>query len=216
MSEEVQSFRPTNGRLIGVVGLLFCVAVAVVFALNAPPHVAIPGVLASAFAGILVWGAMLRPGVEASGGELRMRTLFESVSIPLAAIDGVVVRRYLLVRAGGKKYICPAISRPLRKTVRTELKWKGSPQLLAPGLQMNDTMGALQTQDVKGEHDIVYPDFVEKQITSLADTDRAQRGIASRSEEEYELGSQVVRRLAWPEILALAVLGVAFVLSLVV
>lgn len=213
MSEEVQSFRPTNGRVIGVIGLLVCSAVALAFAASAPLHVGIPGVLASVFAGVLVWSAILRPGVEASAGQLRMRTLFESVSIPLAAIDTVVVRRYLLVRAGGKKYICPAISRPLRKTVRTEMKWKGSPNLLAPGLRLNDTMGAVQTQDVKGDHDIAYPDLVEQQITALADTDRADRGIAPRSEEEYELGSQVVRRLAWLEIGALAVLGAAFVVS---
>lgn len=216
MSEEVQSFRPTNGRVIGVIGLLFCAAVAVLFGFSAPLHVAVPGVLASGFAGLLVWAAMLRPGVSASGGELHMRNLFESVSIPLASIDTVVVRRYLLVRAGGKKYICPAISRPLRKTVRTEMKWKGSPQLLAPGLQMNDNLGSLQTQDVKGDHDIVYPDFVEKQITALADTDRARRGIASRSEEEYELASEVVRRKAWLEIGGLAVLAAAFVVAVLV
>jgi hypothetical protein len=138
------------------------------------------------------------------------------VSIPLAAIDTIVVRRYLLVRAGGNKYICPAISRPLRKTVRTEMKWKGSTQMLSPGLQISDTMGSLQTQDPKGDHDIGYPDFVETQINALADTDRARRGIAARSEEEYELGSQVVRRKAWLEIGGLAVLGVAFVVALLV
>ena len=42
--------------------------------------------------------------------------MLESVTIPLAAIDTVVVRRYLLVRSGGEKYICPAIGRSLRKT----------------------------------------------------------------------------------------------------
>ena len=61
-----------------------------------------------------------------------------------------------------------------------------------------------------------YADFVETQIVHLADVDRAARGIEARSEEEYELGSQVVRRRAWPEIIAMAVLAVAFVVALLV
>ncbi|MGA8248910.1 MAG: hypothetical protein WB797_18535 [Nocardioides sp.] len=216
MSEGVHTFRPTNGRIIGVSGLLICMVVAAMFAVSGSAHIAVPGILGSAFGALLVWSALLRPGVSASADELHIRTLVESVSIPLAAIDTVVVRRYLLVRAGGKKYICPAISRPLRKTVRAELKWKGSPQLLAPGLQLSDSLGSLETQVPEGGRDIAYPDFVETQISTLADSARARRGIAARSEEEYELGSQVVRRKAWPEIVGLAVLGAALVVALLV
>jgi hypothetical protein len=214
MSEEVQNFRPTNGRVLGVLGLVFAAVMAVLCALSGSAHIAVAGVLACAFSGVLVWSALLRPGVSASGDHLHIRTLLQSVSIPLAAIDTVVVRRYLLVRAGGKKYICPAISRPLRKTIRAELKWKGSPQVLAPGLQLSDSLGSLETEATT--HDIAYPDFVESQIATLADTARARLGIAPRSEEEYELGSQVVRTKAWPEIGALAVLGAAFVIALLV
>ncbi len=217
MSEEVQTFRPTNGRVIGVLGL-------------APVRRrgrAVRGVRLRPRRGPRAcWRARSRasscgarcfaPASPRRPTDLRIRTLSESVSIPLAGIDTIVVRRYLLVRAGGKKYICPAISRPLRKTVRTELKWKGSPQLLSPGLQMNDTFSSLETQDPKTGHEIAYPDFVETQISTLADTARARRGIAPRSEQEYELGSQVVRRRAWPEIGGLAVLGAAFVVALLV
>ena len=57
---------------------------------------------------------------------------------------------------------------------------------------------------------------MEQRIAHLAADDRARRGIAERSEEEYELGSQVVRRPAWLEIAVLAVLAVALVVALVV
>ena len=73
----------------------------------------------------------------------------------------------------------------------------------------------MQTE-VKGAKGVDYADFVETQIVHLADVDRAARGIEARSEEEYELGSQVVRRRAWPEIVAMAVLAVAFVVALLV
>jgi hypothetical protein len=215
MTEEVQRFRATNGRVMGAIGLFMCAAVAVICVMSGSTHTAVSGVIGAAFAAVLVWAAMLRPSVSASSTELRMRTLFESVTIPLASIDTVLVRRYLLVRAGGNRFICPAISRSLRRTVRSELKWGGGQQLLAPGLPVGDRLGGLQT-DVKGQHDLDYPDFVEDQITRLASYDRARRGIEERSEEEYELGSQVRRRLAWPELCALLVLGTAFVVSLVV
>ena len=96
-----------------------------------------------------------------------MRTLSEEVTIPLAAIDTVAVRRYLLVRAGGVKYICPAISRSLRKTVRNEMKWQGGSQMLAPGLRSGDS-GPVQTE-VKGSKGVDYADFVETQIMQLAE-----------------------------------------------
>ena len=185
------------------------------FVMSAPAHIAVPGVLACAFAAVVVWAAMLRPGVSATADELRMRTLFESVTIPLAAIDAVLVRRYLLVRAGGNRYICPAISRPLRKTVRSEMKWNGGPQVLAPGAAITKDATRSPPSRSSGQGDIAYPDFVEQQIRTWPTT-RAARGIEERSEEEYELGSQAVRRNAWPVIGGLAVLGAAFVVALVV
>ena len=212
---DTQRFRPNNGRIIGFLGLLLCATVAVVLVATESPRVAVPGVLGCVFVAGLVWMAVLRPSVVASGSELRLRTMFAAIHIPLASIDTVLVRRYLLVRSGGKRYICPAISRPLRKTIRAEMKWSGQ-SALQPGLSL-DRLGeatgeSLQTQ-VKNEQDLVYADFVEQRIAALAANDRARRGIAERSEEEYELGSQVVSRTAWPELAGLAVLLVATVVT---
>jgi hypothetical protein len=210
-AEDIQRFRPTNGRFMGVLGLLLCAFVAAVFVLYEAPHVAVPGVLGCLFAAVLVWLAMLRPSVAATTTELRLRTLFETVSIPIASVDTVVVRRYLLIRSGGQKYICPAISRPLRKTVRTEMRWGGQ-QMMSPGISEERLSGgSLQTQ--VDQNELSYPDFVEQRIGQLAANDRARRGIEERSEEEYELGSEVVRRVAWLEVGVLAVLAVAFVVA---
>jgi hypothetical protein len=213
--DELERFRPTNGRASGALGLLLCAFVAVLFVRYEAPSTAVPGVIGCAFGAVFVWLVMLRPSVAASSTTLRLRTLFETVSIPIASVDTAIVRRYLLVRSGGRKYICPAISRPLRKTVRNELKWSGSQQLMQPGLSEERLSGgAVQTEVDRNE--LGYPDFVEQRIGQLAANDRAQRGIEERSEEEYELGSQVVRRTAWLELGILAALGVAFVIALVI
>jgi len=208
---EVQRFRPTNGRIVGGLGILMCGVVAVLLVATESPHVAVPGVIGCLLVAGIVWMAMLRPGVSATKTDLRLRTMSGSVSIPLASIDTVVVRRYLLIRSGGEKYICPAISRPLRKTVRKDLKWSGGNQMLSPGVSA-ERMGGVQTE--VEEHDLNYADFVEQQIAALARNDRARRGIAERSEEEYELGSQVERRTAWLELGVLGALAVLFLLAL--
>jgi hypothetical protein len=210
---EIERFRPTNGRVMGTLGMLMCAFVGGLLIATEPPHVAVPGVLACLFVAGLVWVALIRPSVAATETDLHLRNLFESVRIPLASVDTVLVRRYLLVRSGGQKYICPAISRPLRKTMRNEMKWSGQ-QLMGPGVSA-ERLGAVQT-DVKDEPELAYPDFVEQRITALAANDRARRGIGERSEEEYELGSQVVRRIAWVELVALAVLAVGCAVTLIV
>jgi hypothetical protein len=218
-TEDVQRFRSTNGRLIGVTGVALCVALGAVFVTSAPTGTAVTASLACAFAAVLIWAAMLRPAVSASSDELRMRTMFGSVEIPLASIDTVLVRRYLLIRAGGRKYICPAISRSLRKTVRSEMRWSGGGggNLLMPGVTLDGGGRSPLAQDTSSASlEMAYPDFVEQQIQQLARNDRARRGIEERSEEEYELASQAVRRRAWPEIVGLVALAVAFVVSLVV
>ena len=218
-SGEIQRFRPNNGRIIGWVGVALAAAVAVVLVVGEPPRVAVPGVLGCALVAGLVWMSMLRPSIAATPSDLLMRTMFESVTIPLASIETVLVRRYVLVRAGGQKYICPAVSRPLRKTIRAEMKWSGGGSGMQPGVSLDRLSAAtgesLQT-DVKSEQDLAYADFVEQRIAALAANDRARRGIEERSEEEYELGSHVVRRTAWLEIGVLAALAVATAVALVI
>jgi hypothetical protein len=216
MAERVQRFRATNGRVIGVLGAVVCVLVAVTLVVSEPAHVAVAGVLACGFALVLVWLAMLRPSVSATESDLHLRNVFESVSIPLASIDTVVVRRYLLVRSGGKKYVCPAISRSLRKSVRAELKWRPQPMMSASNVLDRIGAGPDGAPESGRAQDLAYADFVEQQIQQLAAYDRARRGIEERSEEEYDLGSHVVRRTHWLEIGALGALALAFVLALIV
>ncbi|HEX3932557.1 MAG TPA: hypothetical protein VHW64_17815 [Nocardioides sp.] len=232
--EQAQRFRATNGKVTGIVGLVACPVVAAAIVISEPAHAAVAGVIACAFAAVVVWLAMLRPSVSATDSELRLRSVFETVTVPMASIETVVVRRYLLVRSGGRRYICPAIGRSLRKTVRAEMKWRGSQQLFGASAIMDrlddgssgDAGDGRSTGRGKAplgggaalatgrDQELAYADFVEQRIAHLAAGDRARRGIEERSEEEYELGSHVVRRVAWPELALLAALAIAFVLAL--
>jgi hypothetical protein len=96
--------------------------------------------------------------------------------------------------------------------MRKETGWRGS-TMMAPGVSEDQLTTALKT-DVKEHDDLNYPDFVEQRILGLAADDRARRGIKERSEEEYALGSQVERHVRWRELGVLALLVVAFAVSL--
>ncbi len=213
-TDDAQTFTATGGRVTGLLGLATAAFVAVMFVVSAPASVAVPGVIACAIAALLAWGALLRPDVSVVAEDLRLRNLFETVTVPLAGIDTVVVRRYLVVRAGGTKYVCPAIGRSLRKTVRSEMKWNGGNQMLTPGAAISQDSSVIAASQVKRQGEIDYPDYVEQRIHQLAAAARARRGIEERSEEEYELGQQSVRRTFWPVVAGLAVLTVAFVVTL--
>jgi hypothetical protein len=58
-----------------------------------------------------------------------------------------------------------------------------------------------------------YADFVEIRLQELVNEDRARRGVKRFSAEADELGEQVRRERAWPEIAALAATGLLFVVA---
>ncbi len=189
MSDEaVERFRPTSGRILGLVALGLAAFVIAVGILDRSQGFPLPVVLAAVVFAILVWSSMLRPRVWATREHLVMRNMVDTAWVPLAAIEQVVVRQVLAVRAGERRYVSPAIGRSWRQTLKSN----------------KSTATALDS----------YPVFVEERISKLADDARAQRGIARLSDEQVALAADVRRDWAWPEIVGLAVSGVAFVASL--
>jgi hypothetical protein len=194
MSEEpVERFRPTSGRIIGVVALLIAASVLVIGLVDRDHGFPLPVMAAAVVAGIVVWAAMLRPRVWVTGEDLVMRNMLHSVWIPLAAIEQVAVRQVLAVSAGDRRFVSPAIGRSWRQAARSVGSRK-------------DAAALAQS----------YPDFVEERIAQLAEAARAQAGVRLLSDEQLALASGVRRAWAWPEVVALAAAGLVLVVSLLV
>ncbi|MCW2795952.1 hypothetical protein [Nocardioides sp.] len=195
MSDEpVERFRPTSGRITGGIGLAVALAIVVIGIVD---RGAIPGpVLTGALVvGVLVWASTLRPRVSVTEDHLVLRNMLDTVSIPLASIEEIAVRQVLAVRAGADRYVSPAVGRSWRQTIKSNKRNTAVP-----------VDAALAS----------YPDFVEQRIRQRCDDERAKRGIQSYSDEQAALAEGVRRQLAWPEIAALAVATLAFVISLLV
>jgi hypothetical protein len=191
--ESVETFRPTSGRVFGVIGLLGVVVLLVLGVVEGFP-VWVLGLVATI--GVLVWSAMLRPGVRIVGDKLELRDMFRTSAVPLAAIEDVAVRRVLVVRAGERRFVSPAIGRTLRQTMRSQ-----------------PTSGApTDGRDLVALAASSYPDYVEGRIRTAAADHRARLGIRAWSDEQQALARDVRREPAWPE---LGVLAVALLVSLV-
>ena len=117
--DREEDFRPTNGTVPSpgsaetlIVGF---VAVSLFQEGVDPPAWVVAAVVTL---GILLWAALLRPRVWiAPGDELVLRTMFETVTIPLAAIESIVVRQVLVVTAGGRRFTCAALGHTRRRLV---------------------------------------------------------------------------------------------------
>ena len=182
MAEQtIEKFQPTNGRVVGVLGLVVVLALMVLGAIDGYPVWAV-GLLA--VVAVLTWASVLRPGVRIVGDELELRNMFVTETLPLGAIEEVAVRRVLAVRAGERRFVSPAISRSLRQTLHPK-KPKGSDQVALAAAS--------------------YPDFVEERIRAAAQDHRDRLGISARSPEQVALADVVRSEPAVAELGALAV-----------
>ncbi|MDN4173646.1 hypothetical protein QWY28_11865 [Nocardioides sp. SOB77] len=191
-----ERFRPTSGRVTGVLAL---VAVAGIVVLGFVDGFPAPVVAGAVVVGVLAWASMLKPRVIVADRRLVLRNMLETTSIPLAAIEELAVRQVLAVRVGEKRYVSPAVGRSWRNTLKSSKR---------PAATDGD--GAAPRKDP------AYADVVEARIRQLVDDDRAQRGIERYSPEADALAAEVRRTPAWTELALLAAALVAFVVTLLV
>jgi hypothetical protein len=192
MAEDVvEDFGPSSGRITGILGVAVCVGIVVLgvaeSARGFPPAV----VWAALFGGVLFWAALLRPRVRVTESELRLRNMLTTVSVPLAAIEQIVVRQTLSVRAGERRYVSSAIGKTWRQLLKSD---RGTdPGANAP-----------------------YPDLVEQRLHKLAEDARIREGVGLMSDEQLERAKAVRREWAWPEIVLLGFTALGFAVALLV
>jgi hypothetical protein len=186
----VERFRPTNGRFSGIVGLVGAAVVLVLAIVAWDPGLPLGIAIVACLAALVVWVALLRPAMWATGRELVMRNMLHTDHLPLAAIDRVGVGQVVAVSVAGKRFVSPTVGHSTRATAR------------------NRRTGTKPTATES------YPVFVEERLAHLAKEDRDRRGVAKGSPEQEALAAERRRTFAWPEIVGLVVLALAFVVWL--
>jgi hypothetical protein len=190
MAEDVvEDFRASSGRITGLLGMGTSLVVVVLGVAEFDRGFPAAVVWAALLAGVLFWSAMLRPRVQVSGSELRLRNMLDTITLPLASIEKIGVRQVLSVRAGDRRYVSSAVGKSWRQALRSD-------RPLKPG------------------QDAPYPVFVEERLSHLAEEARTRQGITLMSDEQLELAKEVRREWAWPEIVLLGFTAAGFVVSL--
>jgi hypothetical protein len=186
--QVVEQFRPTSGRVTGVLGLVLAGVVVVIGLLDREQFPILLVAIAVLAAG-LIWTSMLRPGLWVTRDQVVLRNMVTTTRIPLAAVERVVVRQVVSINAGERRFVSPAVGRSLRQSLPT-------PRAKA------------QTAETS------YPVFVEERLHHLVDEARVRTGVKPYSDEQLQLAGQIERTYAWPEIAALALGGLAVVVAL--
>lgn len=200
MSDEVQRFDATSGRIFGVLAVVIAVVTALVALFDTQGERSYATVALAIFFAAAAWSAMVRPRVELRGSSLVLRNMLETVTVPLLAIESVTVRQVLVVFAAERRYTSPAIGRSRR-------------QLHREGRQTGESshgqmMGSLPAMPVPPEKPdsatSSYALFVQERIRARVSDALASEGIKARSAEQARFAEDIVRRPALVEIVALA------------
>jgi len=194
----VQKFKPSGGSLIAYLSIAAFGAFSVLAVASGPSLFALRVVLGMGLLILLTWTTLLRPRADATPETLRLRNLLSDHHVPLARVDEVMVGQMLLVWVGQDRYACVGIGRPVRQRA-------GRRPMAVLGAEQADRMGMGEAGESGAA--VNYADFVENRISDLARSAR----------RDFRTPSPGVRRVwAWPEIIAIVVVGVGFVVSLMV
>ncbi len=192
---EVERFPATGGRVIGIMTLLVSGGLVILAIAERDESWSLSLALGALALGSTAWASMLRPALAIDDDLLVMRNMIDTVHVPLAAIEQIVVRQVLAVFAGEKRYVSPVVGKTRRKLRRAE-------------------KGSASEQPKRGE--VAYPDFVEDRIRRRANEARSARGIANLSDEQLALAADVRREWSWPVIALIAAPTLLFVVTLLV
>jgi hypothetical protein len=200
----VERFKPTNGSAIGYVGLALIVLLVGYLLLVDRSATGFSVALAAAFFGVVIWVTQVRPRAVAYPHRLLLRNSVRDTEVPLALIDQVSVRQTLNVWVGDRRFVCIGIGDSVRSMLKQGRKSQSS--LLGTGRW--GQFSEMAERAAPDQTAMPYQAWVVSRIEELAEQER--RSLAGRAAE-----GEVRRLVAWPEVVAMVVLALAFAGSLV-
>ena len=195
----VERFGPTSGQVSGYVGLAIAAFTVGYVAVVEPTMTGLKAALGALFFAALAWAVVLRPRVHVIGDRLVLRNAFRDTHVRLAAVEHVTLGQALTVWVDGERHQCLGVSRSGRAQMRAQRRQAAAEQV-----------GAGEALAAAAAHDLAQETYVVRRLRELVEG--AQRD-AGRG--EGATATVPVRHTwAWPEVVAAAVTGTAFALSL--
>lgn len=200
----VERFKPTSGMFVGWAGIAIAAAVVVSVLLTERSALGLKFALGAAFFGVLSWATQLRPRATVYPRHVVLRNTVRDAHVPLVQVDEVSMRQFLAVHVGEERYVCIGIGSSRRQEMRARRR-----RDVSSGMSRLSELTVKAERASYDERAVSYPDFVAGRLEDLVD--RAKRQPTEPVPGEPTTAGY---RLAWPEIVALAVTGLAFAGSL--
>ncbi|QNN53688.1 hypothetical protein [Nocardioides mesophilus] len=200
-SRPVERFKPTSGVLLGYTGLaatVFLLGYVVVYARSVD---GLRLALGAVLFGLLVWVSQLRPRATAYRRHVVLKNMVRDAHVPLAAVDEISVGQTLNLWVGEKRYVCIGIGNSIREEVRSRRR---RDQPLGTSRLTEFALRADRANN--DERAMSYQTFVVTRLEELVDE--------ARRETRGQEAGQARYVLAWPEVAALSVTTVAFLVTL--
>lgn len=198
----VAKFKPTSGMLPGYIGLAGVAAGIgyVLFSVHTVTGLRLA--LGLAFFGVVIWTTQLRSRAAVYPQTVRLKNAVVDYDVPLRLVESVTATTTLNVWAEDRRYVCIGIGQSLKSVMRDK---RSSTRPLGVS-RLQDYAEAANRANLE-ERATRYEDFVAIRIEELVE--QAKRSPAPPEEPQH-----VRRSYAWPELVALVVTGVAFLVSL--
>ena len=203
-ASPVERFKPTGGFVAGYVGLLGVVAGVGYIAAFVHTPTALSVALGLAIFGVVVWTTQLRSRAAVYPDVVRLKNALVDYEVPLRLVEEVNTTSTLNVWTAERRYVCIGIGESMRTMMKGERR-------TTQGLGMREAQGYAEAANraALDQSATAYETFVATRIQELAEQ-------AKRSPAPAGAPQQVRRAFAWPEIAAFAVIGIAFVVSVLI
>jgi hypothetical protein len=200
-ARPVERFKPTGGQFVGYAGLAAAALAIGYVALNVHTPTGLRVALGAAFFGVVVWVTQLRPRATAYPHHVVLKNSVRDAHVPLAAVDEVALGQTLNLWVGDERYVCIGIG----QSIREDLKARRRKQDVTGGGSRLTQLTLMAERASTDERAMSYQTFVVTRLEELVE--KAKREPVA---DPHPPARHVV---AWPEVVALAVTGLAFLLS---
>lgn len=197
----VERFQPTGGQILGYVGMTAAVVAIGYVVLYVHTMTGLRVVLGALFFGLVTWVTQVRPRATAYPRHVVLRNSVRDAHVPLALVDEVSMSQTLNVWVGDRRYVCIGIG----QSIREDLRARRRKQDVTGGGSRLTQLTLMAERASTDERAMSYQTFVVTRLEELVE--QAKKEPAS---DPQDRARQVV---AWPEVAALTVTGLALVVS---
>jgi hypothetical protein len=198
----VERFKPTGGQFLGYAGIAAAAVAVGYVALYVHTMTGLRVAIGAVFFGLVTWVTQVRPRATAYPRHVVLKNSVRDAYVPFVLVDEVAIGQTLNVWVGDQRFVCIGIGQSIREDLRARRRKE---DITGGGSRLTQ-LSLMAERASTDERAMSYQTFVVTRLEELVEKAKKEAG----NDEPHTPARHVI---AWPEIAALAVAGLAFVVS---